>query len=93
MTKDGARERAVEQLRRLVPDFDAELAIVDEQTADFGWCWVFFWTSRRFLETGDLRDAVVGNAPVAVVKQTGHVHVTGTAFPVDHYLEQIRAGS
>jgi hypothetical protein len=76
-----------------VPDFDAEFAIADEHTADFGWCWVFFWTSRRFMETRDLRDAAVGNAPVAVDKETGRAHVTGTAYPVDYYLERIRAGS
>jgi hypothetical protein len=93
MTKETARDLALARLRQLVPDFDARFAIADEHTADHVWCWVFFWTSRRFLETGDLGDAAVGNAPVAVEKETGLVHVTGTAYPVEHYLELIRAGS
>jgi hypothetical protein len=87
-----ARHRAVEYLRdELAADFEETCAILDEQTADEGWCWVFFWNSRRYRETRSHRDAIPGNAPVVVVKETGRVHLTGTAFPVEDYLAEIQA--
>jgi len=91
MNEEHARQRAVEYLNQLVPDFAERCAIVDDSTADEGWCWVFFWNSRRFLETGSLDDALSGNAPVVVVKATGSVRVTGTAFPLADYLAEIQA--
>lgn len=47
---------------------------------DFGW--VFYWNSRRFLETGDVRHALVGNSPFVVDRRDGSVHPLGTGHPV-----------
>ena len=91
--RERARERAHAYLATAVPDFDARFTIVDDNTLDAGWCWVFFWDSKRALETGELADAIAGNAPIAVDKESGDVHVTGTAHPVEYYLEQLRPGS
>ena len=93
MNMETARQRAVDYLVESIPDFDQEFAIVDAATLDEGWCWVFFWNSRRFLETRSREDAVAGNAPVVVMKESGLVFLTGTAFPLDHYLDQLRPGS
>jgi hypothetical protein len=90
MELDTARHRALDHLTSTFPGFERDFVIVEHATMDAGWCWVFFWNSRRFLETGALEDGIAGNAPIAVEKDSGRVHVTGTAMPVEVYLEQLR---
>jgi hypothetical protein len=64
------------------------VAHVDEY--DFGW--VYFYDGSRHVETGNASDAVVGNAPLIVDRGDGKLYITGTAFPVEHYLEEYRRG-
>ena len=68
-----------------LPEEDA-LVVLEEQTIERPWGWVFFYTSRLWLQTGELRYALAGNAPVIVERQSLRVLPTGTAFPVDHYI-------
>ena len=93
MNMEIARLRALDYLIESIPDFEQEFAILDDATVDEGWAWVFFWNSRRFLETRSREDAVAGNAPVVVMKASGQVLLTGTAHPLDHYLDQLRPRS
>jgi hypothetical protein len=90
MDKERARQRALQYLSKLVPRFEEDFSIVDDLTMDAGWCWVFFWDSRKFLQTGALEDAIAGNAPVVVEKKSGEVHVTGTAAPLEDYLVKLQ---
>ena len=50
--------------------------------------WVFCWDSRRHQETQDFHDALAGNAPVLVDRRDGSVHFTGTARPIEEYIER-----
>jgi hypothetical protein len=49
--------------------------------------WVFFYQSRRFMETGNKRYRVAGNAPILVLKD-GTVRELGTAEPLEWYLAE-----
>jgi hypothetical protein len=51
-------------------------------------CWVFYYDSRRHLQTGDLRDAIGGNSPILIDRFDGSVHPTGTALPTEHYVHE-----
>src|SRR4051812_3066736 len=66
---------------------DDEIVILDEATIERNWGWVFFYTSKRWQETKDIRYALLGNAPIIVDKSTGKVFDTGTAYPVEHYIQ------
>lgn len=48
--------------------------------------WVFFYDSRDYLETGDPRHALFGNAPFLVNRHTGAVVTFGTALRTEDYL-------
>jgi hypothetical protein len=50
--------------------------------------WVFFWDSRQHQESGSLLDALAGNAPVLVDRDTGQVYPTGTARPVEEHVAE-----
>ena len=70
-----------------LPDGDVAV-LLDDATIDKAWGWVFFYQSRRFIETGDFSSQLVGNALIIVNARTGVATVTGTAHPVDHYIAQ-----
>jgi Immunity protein 35 len=67
-----------------------KLAIVRVDEHDFGW--VYFYDSSVHVATGNPSDAVVGNAPLIVDRVDGKLYITGTAHPIDHYLQEYRRG-
>jgi hypothetical protein len=60
-----------------------KLALLDDQTLERDFGWVFFYNSQRYLESQDFRDMLAGNAPIVVTKIDGRVHVTGTALQLE----------
>lgn len=70
-----------------LPDGDV-LVICDEATIERPFGWVFFYDSKRHLETGDFRHALAGNAPLIVNRHTGALVPTGTAREVHEYIAE-----
>ena len=64
---------------------------MDDETIEKAYGWVFFYQAKAYLESGDIVDALVGNAPYIVNKYTGEVHETGTANPVEEYIAEYEA--
>ncbi len=64
-----------------------ECVLLDEETIEKDWGWVFFYQSREYLEGGDELSALAGNAPYIVNRHDGSLHETGTAQPVEYYIE------
>jgi hypothetical protein len=85
-----ARQIALTYLRsqELAPGIEL---VLDDDTIEKAFGWVFFYDSKRHAETGDFRDALAGNAPIVVTKADGQVHETGTAFPLEHYLKRFES--
>jgi hypothetical protein len=85
---DQARKRVVDTVLLDVNVLAAgnEIIIVDEATIERPWGWVFFYTSRKWHETRDVRYALAGNAPLIVDKTQGDIYVTGTAYPIAYYI-------
>lgn len=67
-----------------------EMCLLDTETIEAEFGWVFFFTSKLNMETGDFSHALAGNAPLIVDRDAGTVHVTGTAHPIEHYMNQYR---
>ena len=67
-------------------DGSLALALMDEETisGDFGW--VFFYQSKAYLESGNLSDMLLGNAPIIVSRLDGTLHQTGTEHSVEVYI-------
>lgn len=66
------------------------LIIVESGTEEHDFGWVFYWTSREYFETGDIRYALGGNAPLIVDREDGSLHVTGTARQTSEYVDEYR---
>lgn len=71
---------------KLAPSFTP--VIVDSATLEREFGWVFFYNSEEHQTTGDFRSALVGNAPLIINREDGSIHVTGTAEPVEFYIEE-----
>lgn len=67
-----------------------KLVVVRVDEHDFGW--VYFYDSSAHVESGRASDALVGNAPLIVDRVDGRLYITGTAHPIDYYLQEYRRG-
>jgi len=91
MTKEEARQIALRFLIERESKSGIELALLDDQTLERDFCWVFFYNSQRYLESRDFRDMLAGNAPIVVTKIDGRIHVTGTGQPLEQYLQKFES--
>jgi len=88
------RERAKKAIELIINKPDPhwqdkpKLAVVEDHTLEREWGWVFFYNSINYLESGNLTDALVGNAPYIVNKTTGEILATGTAYEIEYYIEE-----
>ncbi|HEU4780061.1 MAG TPA: YrhB domain-containing protein [Steroidobacteraceae bacterium] len=67
-----------------------KLVIVRVDEHDFGW--LYFYDSSAHVETGAGSETLAGNAPLIVDRGDGKLYVTGTAHPIEHYLQEYRSG-
>jgi hypothetical protein len=90
---DSARALVLRQLSAMPAAFmDDDWVILDHHTIERSWGWVFCYDSRKYLETGDDRFLVAGNAPFIVRRIDGAVFITGTARPLEDYIEDFEKG-
>ena len=66
---------------------NVKLQILAERTEEYEFGWVFYYDSARFIETGDSREALVGNAPLIINRKIGELVVTGTAHDTEYYVD------
>lgn len=88
MTLQEAQVAVASYLDELGQSMGMKLAVIPEETVEFGSGWMFSYQSKQFLDSGDTLAALAGNAPLIVSKRTGHVTVTGTAHPMDFYIRE-----
>jgi hypothetical protein len=72
---------------------DDEWVVLEDCTIERDSGWVFFYDSRLFRETGDSCYIIAGNSPFFVRRADGAVFVTGTAHPIEVYIQDIETGS
>ncbi len=62
--------------------------ILESATIEKPYGWVFFYNSRRYIETGDMVHALIGQGPVIVVATTGEIIELGSAIPAAAAISQ-----
>jgi hypothetical protein len=91
MTEVEARKIAIAYLDSAMQRSGIEVLIMDSATIEKSYGWIFFFQSKRYLESGSSGDRLAGNAPIVVAKTDGRIHQIGTAHPLQHYLDQLVA--
>jgi hypothetical protein len=85
--KPEAISIAQHELQRRRRAGQVDLVLLEEETIDKPFGWVFFYDSKDFIRTGDLRLSLIGSSPFIVDRKDGSVHFTGTAHPIEYYVE------
>lgn len=89
MNRDEAKAAVIEQLHgRGVGGADG-IAIIESETIEKPYGWIFFYNSRRYVESGDLVYAFAGQGPVVVVADTREVIELGSAYPSQVAIQQL----
>lgn len=65
-----------------LPDESPDRPYVIAGHQEFSTGSVFFYDFRQYQESGSVLEVLGGNAPIFIDRDTGQVHVTGTARPV-----------
>ena len=69
-----------------------EVALAIGRIDEHLWGWMFFYNTKRCIETGDFRYALGGNSPVYVTRDgVFHEAVTGSAAPPEEHLKLLEA--
>jgi len=90
ITYEEARRLAAEHLGEGRPGpYGVTPLIIEGSTRETEFGWLFFYNAKEYLETGDFRYCLAGNAPLFISKRDGAVYVTGTARPIEEYVEEI----
>ncbi len=79
--------KAVEEYLNSDPQHDSDLLVLEALTQEYDFGYVFFYDSERHVETQISEYAIGGNAPIIFEKTTGQMLVTGTANPIESYIE------
>lgn len=79
MTFHEARAKVEGLLQEWARNVDGGLVVIDHLTITKPYGWVFFYNSRRYVETGDIFESVAGNGPVVILADTGEAVVLGSA--------------
>lgn len=70
---------------------DDNLEIIDNQTIDKPSFSIFFYTSKKYLQTGDDQFAVGGNAPLFISKQNGKISIFRTGMDLEEMIKDYEA--
>lgn len=57
-----------------------EMVITEVEDHPLGW--LIYWTSSRFLKSNNISDALAGNGPILISRDTGDFETTGSAPPL-----------
>ena len=81
-----AKSIAYQYLAKLEIELGISLNLIDSETIEKPFGWVFFYNSKKYLETRELSEMLAGNAPFIVDKNNGEIHETGTEKPIEDYI-------
>ena len=93
LTLQAAKQVVQAYLEVQNPSLRNALMVLDDATIDLDYGWVFFYDSRAHIETGEIKHAIAGNAPILVEQADGSLHVLGTAYPLEHYIREYESST
>jgi hypothetical protein len=91
MTRTEATQIVLEELVRVSRTVGEELVVLDEHTIEKPYGWIFFYNTRRYVETGDFIYGLGGNGPLVVESSTGRISRLGTARPLEDEIAAYEA--
>ncbi len=87
ITRALAEQLAANETQKLGKDAGREFAILVGNTLERERAWVFFYNSRKFVESRNFNDRIFGNGPIIVEKLTGRVVLHGSNVDLEQALK------
>lgn len=87
ITIDQALQLVSARLQQMGSPSDP-FVVIETSTIEKSYGWVFFYNSKKFVESGISRYRLAGNGPVIVNKETGAVEFYGSNKPVEQIIEE-----
>jgi hypothetical protein len=85
-TKSSAMELVARKLSEM-PIYPGDMLVINEEkTIDTEFGWIFFYNSKKFLETKNPIYRVAGNGPIFVNRETASVKFYGSDKPLESLL-------
>jgi ribosomal protein L7/L12 len=84
-------EEAINKVEQLILASKPDCTLIENSTLEYPHCFVFFYQSKKYVETGDPRAMLVGHGPVLVSRKNGRVFETGSVYPAEQYVEALEA--
>lgn len=88
ITNQEAKQLAEIELNERSISSDDSLIILDEHTIEKEYAWIFFYQSKKYKETKDIRFLVGGNGPLFISKTNGQVASFRTGLSIDEMIDQ-----
>jgi hypothetical protein len=88
------KARALEIARRVVAELSDhhDFVILEDKTVERPFGWVFFYTTRPYLQTGDPNYLIPGAAPLVVHRADGSTEHLATSVPPARAIEIYEKG-
>lgn len=85
-----SKQTAFEIARKTVAELKSNepLKLLEDKTVEKDFGWVFFYNTKRFLETHDRKYMMPGNAPFVVEREDGSVHFLFSSVPPNQAIEK-----
>lgn len=87
LTNEEALELVSQELQKM-SSLEDPFIVNEARTMKRPFGWVFFYNSKRFLKTGEVRYRLAGNGPVIVNKATHEILLCGSDKPVDELIHE-----
>lgn len=80
-------EKAAKGFGSALPGYvEQEIELIISKIDEHGFGWVFFWSSKKWVEDNNFEYALAGNAPFLVERNTGRLITLGTSDSPDNYI-------
>ena len=67
---------------------DDEIVVLKEHTIEKEYGWVFFYDTRKHLETGNVSYALIGGGPIVVERKDGSLYFLGSAWGLEEAIRR-----
>ena len=82
-------EARVLAFKKIKEIYETEISIIDELTEEHDFGWVFYYNSKKFLETKDRMSMLMGNNPIVVLR-SGKIDYLNLAWGYELALDKLK---
>ena len=88
ITFQEARQIAEAEINKHQTLANDSLIIIDNQTIEKEYAWIFPYTSKKYWETNDINHAIGGNGPLFISKLDGQVYTYRTGLSIEEMIDE-----